>query len=171
MKCPLETGKMAEILLEYPTGRLDPAVRAALDKHLVGCEACRDAIDEQTAIWKAMDAWEPAPLSMDFNRRLWQRIDRVAVEPWYSSLAGWKPMLPTAIAALLLVAGGLVLERPHEFAIQGVSAGDDVSLDGVSVTEVDQAVTTLDDLQLLQQLNSATLPEVTLPDSTAASRI
>jgi len=162
--CPLETGKMAEILLEYPTGRLDPGVREALDKHLAGCEACRDAIETQSAVWNALDTWEPVPLSPDFNRRLWQRVDQAAAEPWYARVAGWKPMLPAAFVALLLVCAGLFFERPHdEVAIQSVAASDAVS-STVSVTEVDQAVSTLDDLQLLEQLDSVT-------DSDVASRI
>jgi hypothetical protein len=166
MNCPSETGKMAGILLEYPTGRLDPVVRAALDRHLTECQVCRDAIEAQTAIWNALDVWEPAPLSMDFNRRLWQKVDQVAAEPWYSRLAGWKPMLPAAITALVLVAATLVFERPHEYSRQSVATEE-----SVSVTEVDQAVNTLDDLQLLQQLDSVTSPDITQPDGGGASRI
>ena len=41
---------------------------------------------QQTAVWDALDEWEPPPVSMDFNRRLWQRIDRAAEVPWYRGL-------------------------------------------------------------------------------------
>jgi anti-sigma factor RsiW len=160
---------MRQILLDYPAGRLEPETQAALEKHLDGCPACRDAVEAQTAVWNALDAWEPAPVSMDFNRRLWQKIDERAALPWYTALLNWKPMLPAAAVALLVLAGGLVFERPHERTIQSVAAADGVSVTepgSVSVTEVDQAVSTLDDLQLLQELDSARLP-----DSDAAGRI
>jgi anti-sigma factor RsiW len=163
-QCPSETGKMMEVLLDYPAGRLEPGMRAALEQHLAGCSACRDAVEIQAAVWNTLDAWDPAPVSLDFNRRLWQKIDQKAAQPWYAgalTIATWKPMLPTALLALVVVAGGFFFERPHERPMQSVPANN-----GVSLTEVDQAVSTLDDLQLLQQLDS-----VTLPDGDAASRI
>jgi anti-sigma factor RsiW len=170
-QCPSETGKMREILLDYPAGRLESGTRVALEQHLAGCSACREAVETQTAVWDALDAWDAAPVSLDFNRRLWQKIDEKSAQPWYTRLASagrgyrsfvdWKPMLPAAILALVVVGAGLFFERPHDLAIQSVAGND-----GVSISEVDQAVSTLDDLQLLQQLDS-----VTLPDGDAATRI
>jgi anti-sigma factor RsiW len=162
--CPSETGKIAEILLEYPAGKLDRKETLALEAHLVECGKCREAVETHNAVWNALDTWEPEQPSMDFNRRLWQRLDETRVQPWYTRLASWKPMLPSAVAALVVVAAGLVVqstfERPsagsyavaeHGVSLQSVGASDDVS-----GTDVERAVTTLDDLQLLQQLNSAT---------------
>lgn len=164
MRCPLETGKAPEILLEYPAGTLDPAVQAALEQHVAVCLDCQAAIQGQLAVWKALDAWEPAPVTMDFNRRLWQRIDEAEARSWFDLKRysmSWKPVLP-AVAAVLLVIGVTILQRPHErLPLQSVSAPD-----GVTLTEVDQVEAALDDLQLLQQLDS-----VTIPDSDAASRI
>jgi anti-sigma factor RsiW len=151
------------MLLDYSAGKLEPAARMALEEHLADCEKCRDAVQAHSAVWNALDAWEPEQMSLDFNRRLWQRIEDTPAQPWYARLASWKPMLPSAVTALVLVAAAFVtqsaFERPfgvleHEVSIQGAAAESDVS-----VTEVDQAVTTLDDLQLLQQLDSATVPE------------
>ena len=36
---------------------------------------------EQAAVWEALDVWEPAPVSVDFNRKLWRRIDAAAADP------------------------------------------------------------------------------------------
>jgi hypothetical protein len=168
MKCPLETGKSPELLLEYPTGRLDPAVQVALEEHVAVCADCRQAIEGHTAVWEALDSWEAAPVSMDFNHRLWQKIDRAEASRAFFSLrrfdlsrfnVSWKPALPVA---LLLVAGAFMFQGSHEpFPIQSVAGTS-----GVTFTEVDQVESALDDLQLLQQLDS-----VTKPDSDAASRI
>jgi anti-sigma factor RsiW len=153
-QCPSETAKLRELLLDYPAGRLEPALRAQLEKHLAVCPACRDTVEAQTALWNALDAWEPAPLSPDFNRRLWHEIDRVAAEPWYKGLVEWRPLLPAMFVALLVVAAGLMFTRSHDVLLQSVAPGE-----GVTTTEVDQAVSTLDDLQLLQQLDSVVRPE------------
>lgn len=160
-QCPSETGKLREILLEYPAGRLGPAMRAQLEKHLAECAACRGAVEAQATVWNALDAWEPDAPTLDFNRRLWHEIDRVAAEPWYRSVLQWRPLLPAAFAALLVIAAGVMISHSHEALIQSVAPGA-----GVSNTEVDQAVSTLDDLQLLQQLDS-----VMRPQSDAASEI
>ena len=160
-KCPSETGKLREILLEYPAGRLDRALEAELEKHLAECRACRDTVEAQTAVWNALDAWEPTHPSLDFNRRLWHEIDRVAAEPWYRSLIEWRPLLPAMFAAVLVLAAGLMITRLHEPVLQSVATDD-----SVTTTEVDQAVSTLDDLHLLQQLDS-----VIRPESDAASQI
>jgi anti-sigma factor RsiW len=160
-QCPSETGKLREILLEYPAGRLDRALRAQLEKHLAECAACGVTVEAQAAVWNALDAWEPDAPSLDFNRRLWHEIDRVAAEPWYRTVLHWRPLRPAMFAALLVIATGVMISHTHESLIRSVVPGD-----GVTTTEVDQAVSTLDDLQLLQQLDS-----VMRPESDAASEI
>jgi anti-sigma factor RsiW len=159
--CPTETGKLRELLLEYPAGRLEPAASEYLEKHLAECPACRETVEAQTAVWNALDTWEPEAPALDFNRRLWHEIDRVAAEPWYRSLVEWRPLLPAMFAAMLVLGAGLLITRSHDSLLQSVAPND-----GVTTTEVDQAVTTLDDLQLLQQLDS-----VVRPESDAASEI
>ena len=95
--------------------------------------------------------WEPAPVSLDFNRRLWQRIDAAASAPWYKGLAealrfaNWKPVIPLTAAALVMAAGFL-LDHPRN--------GNQAQ--GVSVTEADQVEQTLDDIQLLRQFDGIT---------------
>ena len=38
------------------------------------CPACREFAAAQRVMWSALDTWEAAPVSQDFDRRLYQRI-------------------------------------------------------------------------------------------------
>ena len=157
MTCPLQTEE-TDLLLDYSAGRLDARRMAALAQHMESCQDCASFGMEQKAIWDALDLWEPAPVSLDFNRRLWQRIDAAAAAPWYVSLAewfrldNWKPMIPLT-AAVLMIAAGFLLDHPtldHPGARNAAA--------GVSVREADQVEETLDDIQLLHQLD-AVMPD------------
>ena len=161
MTCPLQT-KETDLLLDYSAGRLDAAKTAALARHMDNCPVCASFRTEQTAVWNALDLWEPAPPSMDFNRRLWRRINAAAEAPWYQSLrdslrlANWKPVVPLT-AAILLIAAGFLLDHP------GSNSGNNppvtgVTVVGVSLKEADQVEQTLDDIQLLQQLDAVSPP-------------
>jgi hypothetical protein len=148
------------LLLDYTAGRLDSPARSAdkarLERHMEECPACAAFRIEQTAVWEALDLWEPSPISLDFNRRLWQRIENNAARPWYSNLAeslrfaNWKPMVPLT-AAILVIAVGFVLDHR--------SAGQPVP--GMTVREADQVEQALDDIDLLHQLDAVVLPAVT----------
>jgi hypothetical protein len=115
---------------------------------------CSAFLVDQAAVWSALDAWEPVPASMDFNRRLWQRIDAAATAPWYRTLVdslrfgGWKPVFPLA-AAILVIAGGFLLDHPG-----GAPSVAPPTVQGVSFSEADQLEQTLDDIQLLRQLDA-----------------
>jgi hypothetical protein len=123
------------------------------------CARCGDFLEQQAAVWDALDEWEPMPsVSMDFNRRLWQRIDAAASAPWYRGLfdtlraASWKPAFPVA-AAILAIAGGFLLDHQGHRQVAPQAA-----VPGVSITEADQLERTLDDIQLLRQLDSVPAP-------------
>jgi anti-sigma factor RsiW len=152
MTCPLQT-EQTDLLLDYSAGRLDPRGTAMLAQHMETCPHCASFGKEQKAVWDALDLWTPAPVSMDFNRRLWQRIDTAAAAPWYTSLAesfrfaNWKPVIPLT-AAVLLIAAGFLLDHP----------GVRNAAPGVSVREADQVEQTLDDIQLLHQLDAVMPP-------------
>jgi hypothetical protein len=157
MTCPLQTEDI-DLLLDDSAGRLarrrmDAGRAALLAQHMEKCPECAAFRKQQKVVWDALDLWEAAPVSMDFNRRLWQRIDAAATAPWYVNLAeslrlaNWKPMLPLT-AAILVIAGGFLLDHPS-----GKNA-----IPGVSVSEADQVEQTLDDIQLLHQLDAVTTP-------------
>ncbi len=49
---------------------------------------------------------------MDFNRRLWQRIDAAAAVPWYKNFGAiWKPAIPLT-AAIVVIAAVFLLDHP-----------------------------------------------------------
>lgn len=142
MTCPLQTGE-TDLLLDYAAGRL-PARMTALAQHMAGCPACTQFLKEQAAVWNALDEWEPPPVSMDFNRRLWQRIDAAASVPWYKNFGAiWKPAIPLT-AAIVVIAAGFLLDHP---------GARQTREPGVTLQEATQVEQTLDDIQLLDQLD------------------
>jgi hypothetical protein len=147
--CPVQANETC-LLLDYSAGRLHGPERATLEQHMENCPDCASFQREQATVWNALDLLEPAPVSIDFNRRLWQRIDAT---PWYASLvdalrfANWKPVFPLT-AAILVIAVGFLFDHP----------GAQDSVPGVSVKEADQVEQTLDDIQLLHQLDSIVPP-------------
>lgn len=160
MNCPLGREETAHIPLEYSAGRLDKSRAAVFERHMESCPECVTFLAEQAAVWDALEAWEPPPVSLDFNRRLWQRIDAADAAPWYERLieslrfAQWKPVLPLT-AAILVIAAGFVFDHPG--GKTSVASGPSVA-SSVSVTEAEQVEQALDDIQLLRQLNAATGP-------------
>jgi hypothetical protein len=159
MACPLQSDDSFDVLLDYSSGKLDPARSSWLEQHSLICADCSAFLAGQTDLWQALDAWEPESVSLDFNRRLWQRIDAEAAPTWRRKLSDffargvWKPALPLTAAALLVVAG-FVMDHQSAPAIQSAQKVADVS-SGVSEIDVDQLEKTLDDLQLLSQLDSS----------------
>jgi anti-sigma factor RsiW len=155
MQCPLLHEDSADVLLDYSAGRLDKARAAQLERHMETCDACAAFGVQQSALWSALDEWEPEPVSMDFNRRMWQKIDLVKAEPWYRRLADalrlgvWKPVIPLA-GAVVLVATAFVMDHRGTVPV----APSVTNPAAVSITEVDQVEKTLDDVQLLKQFDS-----------------
>jgi len=161
MTCPLlDKSAHNELLLDYASGRLNnpaSAIRKArLERHMEECPACAAFRIEQTAVWEALDLWKPAPVSLEFNRRLWQRIE-AAAQPWYNSLAeslrmaNWKPMV-SLTAAILVIAAGFMFD--HSAARTGEHPG----FSNMTIREADQVEQTLDDIDLLHQLDAVMLP-------------
>jgi hypothetical protein len=157
MNCPIRSEETAELLLAYTARRLDPVKTAMLESHMNVCGECAEFRAGQELVWQALDAWEAPPVAADFNRRLYQRIEAEAAEPWYkrlfnTPLATWKPMVPLAAACLVVVAG-FVLDHPFAADTQSVSPA-------IRITEPQaaQVETALDDLQLLHQLDSSATP-------------
>lgn len=155
MNCPIQTEETAELLLAYTARRLDPAKTAILESHMDVCPECAEFRVRQELVWQALDAWEAPSVTADFNRRLYQRIESEAAAPWYVRLfttpwVVWKPAIPLACAALVVVAGFLF---DHPLSVNSPAATPAIR---VSVTEAEQVENALDDLQLLRQLDSST---------------
>ena len=155
-RCPLKDDETSSLLLDYSAGRLDAAEAVTLERHMDSCAECALFRSSQSAVWDALDAWEPPMVSADFNRRLWQRIASVKPAPWYRRIPDtlgfihWKPAVPLA-AAVLVVLAGFLLDHP---GTRPQPSGNSAT-PSVSVTEADQLEQTLDDVQLLNQFNAS----------------
>jgi len=153
MKCPMENREGEELLLNYVSRALEAQEAAAFDQHMLTCAACREFAHGQKAVWEALDLFEPAPISADFDRRLYQRIDKLS---WWDRFvdALRSPMvahrgLPIAAAAAVLVVAGVIWERPpapHAAPQSPLSAE-------VQTLQPDQVQHALDDMEMLREFN------------------
>jgi hypothetical protein len=160
MNCPLESESTFDVLLDYSAGKLDRARAARLERHMLLCAECSSFLAGQTELWQTLDTWEPEPVSMDFNRRLYQRIEAETAAPWYLRIGeflrmgAWKPAIPLA-AAVVLVAAGFMMDHPGAFPVtQNVETASGLTA-GVTEIDADQVEKTLDDIQLLRQLDAS----------------
>lgn len=154
MDCPSRTEENRDILLDYLAGRVDAARAAEFRNHMVDCFECSEFISRQAMLWDALDEWEVAPVSLEFNRNMWKKIDAAETAPWYRQLAAslrfaaWKPLLPLTAAALL-IAAGFLYDHPGS---QNNAARTNSA--AVRMTDVEQVQQTLDDIQLLHQFDT-----------------
>src|SRR5579863_10126731 len=94
MRCPIETEENAEVLLAYCARRLDPEVAAILEGHMKVCPACRSFQESQQVVWESLDSWEALPVSAEFDRKLYQRIEAEGRSSWWQRLVGpFQPLL------------------------------------------------------------------------------
>jgi anti-sigma factor RsiW len=142
MNCPIKTQENREWLLEYSAGRLDRERTSMMERHVEACPACARFVQEQRVVWDALGQWETPDLSADFDRRLYQRIDRAQPSSWLQRF--WRPLVPVAAVCLLIVAG-VVLRTP--------TAGVNPAHSRVESVEPEQVERTLDDLQMLRELS------------------
>jgi anti-sigma factor RsiW len=153
MKCPMENREGEELLLNYVSGALDAQEAASFDRHMLACAACREFAHGQKIVWDSLDAFEPAAISADFDRRLYQRIEKVS---WWGRMldALRSPMiahrgLPIAAAAAVLVVAGVIWERPT-----AAPAKTDSPLSAeVQTLQPDQVQHALDDMEMLREFD------------------
>jgi len=111
-ECPLEKGNNADLIVAYGARTLDPRTEAEFELHLAGCEKCRELASAQSEVWNAMDAWQPASISSDFDRKLYQRIAAEEQSTWWQLLLranwSWRPAMPVAAACAVVVAAFLL---------------------------------------------------------------
>ncbi len=141
-ECPLTAGEQnAEVLLDYVSRRLEPEMAAIFERHVALCPACQAFVETQSAVWSALDAFEAMPVSEDFDRKLWAKIELEERAPWWRRVfqfdAIWKPAIP--VAAMALIAVGLWM-KPGEMPVA------DANLD---VEQIDRA---LEDMEMLREL-------------------
>jgi len=146
MKCPSDAKENVGQLLDYCAHKLDPETAAVLEAHLAGCTACREFTDNQRTVWEALDAWEAEPVSADFNRRLYARIDREV--PWWQALL--RPLRPMAMrwnvaasaaGVLVVLAAGLLINRPGAIP---PATHDTAQVESVQPEQVEHALDAMD---------------------------
>jgi anti-sigma factor RsiW len=143
-------------LLDYRTGKLEPELAARLEEHIATCGACREFARGQRAVWEALDGWEAAPVSADFDRRLYRRIEaRVSwwdllIRPFRSPFRTVTPrrILAATAAACLLLTAGILLEQP---AISPAPAPNDMAQ--VDTVQPEQVERTLDAMEMLNEFS------------------
>jgi anti-sigma factor RsiW len=141
--CPTE-----DVLLDYVAGSLNAAQAAEFERHLKECSRCDAVIASQAAVWRSLDEWKPEPVTAGFNRELWRRIDAEAAPSWWAGLHFWKQVAPLA-AVLALVVTGFVMDQHSHAPVRTPAAVT------ASTSEVDQLERALDDLQLLEAVDTA----------------
>ena len=162
MNCPLGSREYTERLVAYCSGKLDAAKTAIVEEHIAKCAECREFARGQQAVWAALDAWAPEPVSADFDRRLYQRID-AQVSWWdrfkqpFRQLALHKSLSLVAAAGLILAIGVVLNESattpPQPSPRVSVNVSDRDAL------QPDQVVKALDEMEALSRFDRLMKPE------------
>jgi anti-sigma factor RsiW len=155
MTCSLANRE--EKLLDYVSGSLESREAVLFEKHLEACGACREFVVGQKAVWNSLDLFEPAPVSGDFNRRLYARIAQTS---WWDRLVASvrfpfrapgiiRQGLPLAGAVALIAAAVVVLDRPARTpsARQATLSAQAESLQPEKIQRA------LDDMEMLREFN------------------
>jgi anti-sigma factor RsiW len=153
MNCPTKRNEDAEILLDYCAQTLSPAQTAEFEIHLKQCADCSRLVEAQKEVWGALEAWTPAPVSVNFDARLYARIaEEQAAPTWQNWLRRiFQPALPyplwrsavPLIAACVLLAAGLSVHMPGT----PVAPHPQLRADKVDIEQVEQ---TLEDFDILK---------------------
>ena len=151
MECLRKNGKGDELVMAYTAGTLEPETQIAMERHMSQCQDCREMTARPQAVWAALDDWKPAPVSPDFNARLFQRISEDAAVAWWRRPFryhwSWlfRPAVPVAAACAALVLAFLI--NPSAPKHEAPTS----SQQGVSIEQVERA---LDDMDLLKQISA-----------------
>ena len=153
MICPIQTQESAEILLAYCTGDLDPKCAEAIERHIQICPVCEEFASKQRMVWQALDAWEAQPVSLDFDRRLYQRIE-AEVSWWDRMMRPFRQMmakrgLPVAATACLAVMAVLLLDYQAKTA--KVAKPESAQVETVQPDQVEHA---FDEMEMLRQFSA-----------------
>lgn len=151
MNCPTGTQEGSALLLAYSSRKLDAQAAVLLDRHLESCTACSGFVRGQSAVWNALDLWEAPPVSVDFNRRLYQRIEQ-RVSWWDMLIRPFRPAfgyaLPIAAAAGVVLMAGLLLDRPSAGPI--VAGTQSAQAEALQPDQMEHA---LAEVEMLDQVN------------------
>ena len=150
MRCPFETAEGPALLLTYTSGKLDRAAETMLEAHVESCAACREFVQGQTALWSALDVWEAPEVSVDFDRRLYQKIEEQV--SWFDLLLrpfrpAFHHALPIAAAAGVVLMATVLLDRPAAAPAPETRSAQVESL------QADQVEHALAEIEMIDQFN------------------
>lgn len=155
MNCPLETRETAALLVAHTARELEPDLAVRLERHIAECSACSDFLHRQKAVWEALDGWRPAPISADFDRRLYTRIEELERQgSWWQRLTGphgpvlLRQAMPIGATAVVLFAAGMLLDRSRVPAVDP----QQVRAEMLQPEQVEHA---LDDMETIREFDSA----------------
>jgi anti-sigma factor RsiW len=146
----MEAGGNAELLLDRAAGKLKADVRQQMEQHIQACHACSKFAGAQQSVWQALDAWEPADVSLDFDRRLYARIEQDV--PWWTRLMRplnplFRHSVPIAAAAGVVIMAGLLMNRP---IAAPVTPAQSAQVEGL---QPDQLQGALEEMETLREFN------------------
>ena len=103
------------MLSAYLDNEVEPRRRAALEAHLLGCEACSHALRELRVQWDALsEVAGPPPLPSDFWYRVLKTLDETERLPWHRRYRARLLQAACVAACVVLgIAGGSLLLRVH----------------------------------------------------------
>jgi hypothetical protein len=99
--------------------------------------------DAKRSVDQALDLWAAPPVSADFDRRLYRRIDRDV--PWWHFLLRPNRFLPVAAAAGLLIAAGIWVGQPGAVLPPRSAV--------IEALPPDQAESALQEMELIEEFN------------------
>jgi anti-sigma factor RsiW len=151
MKCPMKAEGNMELLLDYAAGKLKAGEREQMAHHIEDCPACSAFADAQQTVWDALDVWAPAEVSLDFDRRLYARIEQHT--PWWKRwMQPLNPLfrhsVPMAAAAGVVIMAGLLMNRPA--SIPQTPAPKTAQIESLQPEQVENA---LADMEMVRQFN------------------
>ena len=155
MSCPIYD-ESPDLLMDFAAGKLDWESKRRMDLHLGKCEICSEALAAQTMVWKALDEWEAAPVSMDFDAKLYARIETRQSTTWGklksmllpgTGWLGWQPVIGMAGVAVLFL--GMFLLRTPNSTDPVADRSDGVRMES---HEIEQAERALDDVEMVDKL-------------------
>jgi anti-sigma factor RsiW len=155
MQCPIQTNE--DVLLDYCAGKLSPEATLTFERHMETCADCRMVANAQRSVWNDLDSLEAMPISADFDRKLYARIEQYENSSWWRKLwhrgalqpFSFGPAVPIATVGVTVFAA-VMLYLPY-----GGPKVDTQAPSKIESSEIDQLERTLEDMEMLKQVAPA----------------
>ena len=145
--------QMEAVILDYVSGRLNGADRAAAGIHLAACSVCRERAEGFGLVARVLEDWDTPEISPWFNARLRQRIANEEAARWnWTRTLDWlrRPATAAAFAAILVAGSATVwMARPAEVPAP-------VNVQGPVQHKTDELMPVVDDFDMLANFDVIT---------------